>query len=106
MCSRAGIGAKSRIFIPPSVLGLGGSQQGTPKHPLFNGSMTSFGKFDQIFRARRRGYGKSAAQVLQALQEGADPGDTGERFRPGGSYGNGGAMRIAPLGLAYRCPLS
>lgn len=27
----------------------------------------------------------------------------GTYFIPGGSFGNGGAMRIAPLGLVYRC---
>ena len=25
------------------------------------------------------------------------------RLGPDGSFGNGGAMRIAPVGLAYRC---
>lgn len=48
-----------------------------------------------------RGYGRSAHAVLTALQEGADWRETGTMFFPEGSYGNGGAMRIAPVGLLY-----
>jgi ADP-ribosylglycohydrolase len=36
------------------------------------------------------------------LAQGADPATTATQFLPGGSYANGGAMRIAPVGLAYR----
>jgi poly(ADP-ribose) glycohydrolase ARH3 len=50
----------------------------------------------------RRGYAPGASRVLQALVGGADPRSTGTMTAPDGSYGNGGAMRIAPLGLAYR----
>jgi len=49
----------------------------------------------------RRGYGRSAVTVLQALQAGADWQETGGLLFPGGSFGNGAAMRIAPLGLLY-----
>ncbi|HKI50883.1 MAG TPA: ADP-ribosylglycohydrolase family protein [Geothermobacteraceae bacterium] len=49
----------------------------------------------------QRGYGRSAVTVLQALQAGADWQQTGELLFPGGSFGNGAAMRIAPLGLLY-----
>jgi ADP-ribosylglycohydrolase len=51
---------------------------------------------------RYRGYGRSAAKALEAIRDGEDPTATGTMFQPGGSLGNGGAMRIAPLGLAYR----
>lgn len=49
-----------------------------------------------------RGYGGGAAQVLQALRAGADFRRTGRSQFADGSYGNGGAMRIAPVGLAFR----
>jgi len=48
-----------------------------------------------------RGYGRSAAEVLRALGDGADYRHTGTFFFSEGSYGNGAAMRIAPLGLLY-----
>jgi len=49
----------------------------------------------------QRGYGRSAVQVLSALQQGADWRETGTLLFADGSYGNGAAMRIAPLGLVY-----
>lgn len=47
----------------------------------------------------QRGYGRGAVTVLQALQKGNNWQETGELLFPGGSYGNGAAMRIAPVGL-------
>ena len=55
-----------------------------------------------VASCRCRGYGRSAAKALEAIRDGEDPAATGTMFQPGGSLGNGGAMRIAPLGLAYR----
>lgn len=49
-----------------------------------------------------RGYGGGAHTVLRALQTGANYRHTGRMVFPDGSYANGGAMRIAPVGLAYR----
>ena len=57
-----------------------------------------------------RGYGGNVVSVLRAL---ADP-NLNDLFQPArdqfggtGSYGNGGGMRIAPLGLfCYRQPVS
>jgi len=46
-----------------------------------------------------RGYGRSAIEVLQALAGGADYTGTGNLLFAEGSYGNGAAMRIAPVGL-------
>ncbi len=41
--------------------------------------------------------------MLQALALGETTWrDSGRMFLPEGSYANGGAMRIAPVGLAYR----
>eukprot|EP00879_Flechtneria_rotunda_P000123 GHRR01000185.1.p1 GENE.GHRR01000185.1~~GHRR01000185.1.p1 ORF type:complete len:477 (+),score=171.76 GHRR01000185.1:587-2017(+) len=50
----------------------------------------------------QRGYGGSAVKILLRLASGADPATTGTQFLPEGSFGNGGAMRIAPVALAYR----
>lgn len=49
----------------------------------------------------QRGYGRSAIRILEALCEGADYRKTGTSSLQGGSYGNGAAMRIAPVGLVY-----
>lgn len=49
----------------------------------------------------QRGYGRSAVKVLSALQQGADWRRTGTMLFAEGSFGNGGAMRIAPIGLLY-----
>jgi len=52
-----------------------------------------------------RGYPPSAKQVMQATLDGVAVEDTGLQPHfpfPGGSFANGGAMRISPLGIAYR----
>lgn len=55
--------------------------------------------------APTRGYPPSAKMVLDAILKGADYKVTGQPpFFPfqGGSFANGGAMRISPLAIAYR----
>jgi len=52
--------------------------------------------------APRRGYGPSVTKVLEMLLDGVDYRTTGTAVHEGGSYGNGGAMRIAPVGLVFR----
>ncbi len=49
-----------------------------------------------------RGYGRGARAVLEAMEEGRDYRQVAERHFPGGSYGNGAAMRVAPVGLFFR----
>jgi len=49
-----------------------------------------------------RGYGGAAHRVMRLLKDGGDYRGTGRLQFPEGSFGNGGAMRIAPVGLAYR----
>lgn len=49
-----------------------------------------------------RGYGRGARAVLEAMEEGHDYGKVAEEHFPGGSYGNGAAMRVAPVGLLFR----
>lgn len=49
-----------------------------------------------------RGYGGGAQVVMHALKRELDYRATGRMQFPEGSFANGGAMRIAPVGLAYR----
>ena len=48
-----------------------------------------------------RGYGRGARRILDAMEEGRDYVAAAEEVFPGGSYGNGAAMRVAPLGLLF-----
>jgi poly(ADP-ribose) glycohydrolase ARH3 len=54
------------------------------------------------FYEPERGYGAGAAKILEALNKGANHLDTATMIHSEGSFGNGGAMRIAPVGLTYR----
>ena len=49
-----------------------------------------------------RGYGRGARVVLDAMVEGGDHRYWAENLFPGGSHGNGAAMRVAPVGLLFR----
>lgn len=49
-----------------------------------------------------RGYGRGARMVLDAMEDGRDYRAVAEDYFPGGSYGNGAAMRVAPVGLLFR----
>ncbi len=48
-----------------------------------------------------RGYGPGAAKVLKRIARGADWGEANRSVYPGGSFGNGGAMRAPVVGLYY-----
>jgi poly(ADP-ribose) glycohydrolase ARH3 len=49
-----------------------------------------------------RGYGRGARAVLEAMEDGGDYRQVAEQHFPGGSFGNGAAMRVAPVGLLFR----
>jgi poly(ADP-ribose) glycohydrolase ARH3 len=49
-----------------------------------------------------RGYGSGARAVLDAMEDGEDYQAVAEQRFPGGSFGNGAAMRVAPVGLLFR----
>ena len=49
-----------------------------------------------------RGYGPAVTNILKALLHGANYKMTATMVYPEGSYANGGVMRIAPVGLAFR----
>ncbi len=53
-----------------------------------------------------RGYGRGARAVLEAMEEGRDHRAVAESYFPGGSYGNGAAMRVAPIGLFFHHDLA
>jgi poly(ADP-ribose) glycohydrolase ARH3 len=48
-----------------------------------------------------RGYGWGARSVLEAMEEGRDHKEVAMTHFPGGSFGNGAAMRVAPVGLLF-----
>jgi poly(ADP-ribose) glycohydrolase ARH3 len=48
-----------------------------------------------------RGYGPGARVILQAMRDGGDWRSIAETVFPGGSLGNGAAMRVAPIGLFF-----
>jgi poly(ADP-ribose) glycohydrolase ARH3 len=48
-----------------------------------------------------RGYGTGARQILEAASRGEDWGKLAQSVFPGGSFGNGAAMRVAPVGLVF-----
>jgi poly(ADP-ribose) glycohydrolase ARH3 len=48
-----------------------------------------------------RGYGSGARKILAAAKAGEDWNHIAESNFPGGSLGNGGAMRVAPVGLLF-----
>jgi poly(ADP-ribose) glycohydrolase ARH3 len=63
------------------------------------------GRLCQVFAANyvpSRGYGRGARAVLDAMEDGRDHREVAEQYFPGGSFGNGAAMRVAPVGLLFR----
>lgn len=50
---------------------------------------------------RGRGYGQGARKIIELMQIGGDWGGLAETIFPGGSLGNGAAMRVAPVGLLF-----
>jgi poly(ADP-ribose) glycohydrolase ARH3 len=48
-----------------------------------------------------RGYGQGARRVIEAMVKGKDHRPLASNLFPGGSFGNGAAMRVAPVGLLF-----
>jgi poly(ADP-ribose) glycohydrolase ARH3 len=48
-----------------------------------------------------RGYGQGARRVIEAMRKGNDHRTLAATLLPGGSFGNGAAMRVAPVGLLF-----
>jgi poly(ADP-ribose) glycohydrolase ARH3 len=69
-------------------------------HPEFNGPHLA-SRFAANFEGHR-GYGPGGYAVIQELRKGAAWDDVGDRLFGGqGSFGNGAAMRAAPVGALY-----
>ncbi|XOF33506.1 MAG: ADP-ribosylglycohydrolase family protein [Candidatus Electrothrix sp. YB6] len=72
-------------------------------------SLLACGQVNQDDLARRfarsytwsRGYGRGAAKLLLRIRRGESWQSANRAVFPDGSYGNGGAMRAAPVGLFY-----
>ena len=47
----------------------------------------------------RRGYGPGPPRIFEMIKSSLNWREVGEKIYPGGSYGNGSAMRVAPIGL-------
>lgn len=52
-----------------------------------------------------RGYGAGPPQIFARIAEGATWQEAAQQVYPGGSFGNGGAMRVAPVGLYFHTDL-
>ena len=73
-------------------------------------ALVACGCIDEVEICRRfaanyvpsRGYGRGSRVVLDAMVEGGDHQYWAENLFPGGSHGNGAAMRVAPVGLLFR----
>ena len=48
-----------------------------------------------------RGYGPGPPHIFRLIRAGEDWNQVAQKLYPGGSYGNGSAMRIAPIGVFY-----
>jgi poly(ADP-ribose) glycohydrolase ARH3 len=62
------------------------------------------GKYSRTCSANyepERGYGQGARRILELMIEGGNWQHLAETVFPGGSFGNGAAMRVAPVGLLF-----
>lgn len=72
---------------------LDGLEATTPHSSLCNAFVSNY--------VPSRGYGRGARVVLEAMEEGQDYKHWTNELFPGGSFGNGAAMRVAPIGLFF-----
>ena len=56
---------------------------------------------DNYFNEPWRGYGPGPPKVFNLMKKGVTPVEAAASIYPGGSYGNGSAMRAAPIGLVF-----
>jgi poly(ADP-ribose) glycohydrolase ARH3 len=62
-------------------------------------------KFAENYQPKR-GYGRGARAILEAIRDGGDWNQLAESLFPGGSFGNGAAMRVAPVGITFASDLN
>ena len=71
---------------------------------LVQGGSIDTDQLAQCFRVNYeagRGYGFGLRRILDAMESGNEWKPLVESLFPGGSFGNGAAMRVAPIGLAF-----
>lgn len=68
----------------------------------FNGAHMAEYFADNYFQEPWRGYGPGPPRVFRLLRSGEAWDKAASHIYPGGSFGNGAAMRVAPLGLFFR----
>ena len=67
----------------------------------FDGDHMASRFIDNFMKEPFRGYGPGPPNVFAMIESGVRWDKASEKLYPGGSYGNGAAMRIAPIGLFY-----
>jgi poly(ADP-ribose) glycohydrolase ARH3 len=67
----------------------------------FNGVHMAECFADNYFMEPWRGYGPGPPRVFRLLKQGEDWDKAASHVYPGGSFGNGAAMRVAPVGLLF-----
>ncbi|MFP4641025.1 MAG: ADP-ribosylglycohydrolase family protein [Dehalococcoidia bacterium] len=67
----------------------------------FDGEHMAWQFMENFSKEPFRGYGPGPPRIFRMIKDGVPWGEASERIYRGGSYGNGGAMRIAPVGLLY-----
>ena len=67
----------------------------------FDGQHMAYAFIQNYDREPFRGYGPGPPRIFRLIKDGEAWDKASERIYPGGSYGNGSAMRIAPIGLFY-----
>jgi poly(ADP-ribose) glycohydrolase ARH3 len=67
----------------------------------FNGAHMAKRFADNYYKEPWRGYGPGPPRVFQLLRDGEEWNKASTRVYHGGSFGNGAAMRVAPVGLLF-----
>ncbi len=70
-------------------------------HPEFDGEHMALRFMDNYSREPFRGYGPGPPRIFRMIREGAAWDTAASKLYGGGSFGNGAAMRMAPIGVFY-----
>ena len=72
----------------------------------FNGEDMAQAFIDNYEREPYRGYGPGPPRIFRSIRAGAKWDEAARSLYHGGSFGNGSAMRIAPVGVFYHNDLA
>lgn len=67
----------------------------------FDGEDMAYTFIQNYEREPSRGYGPGPPYIFRLIRAGQDWRKAAQKVYPGGSYGNGSAMRVAPIGVFY-----